>query len=115
MAPLGSLINIRILEYNTWALAAALERDVLEVVGRGLHDGPAGVGAAGKGNLVHIHVPSEGLAGDRAYTRDDVDDAWGETSLDHEVAEVEGGKRCLLGRLENNGVSASKCRCNFPG
>lgn len=115
MAPLGGLVEIRILKHDTRALATALKRDVLEVVGRGLHDSPASVGAARKGDLVYAHVPGESLAGDGANAGDDVDDARWEAGLDHKLAEVESGQWGLLGGLEDNCISAGKGWRDFPG
>lgn len=89
MAPLHSLLQIRILKHDAGTLAAALERDVLEVVGRRLHDGPPRRRAPREGDLVDAHVARESLARHGAQARDDVDDAGGQAGLDDEVAEVD--------------------------
>lgn len=115
MAPLGGLVEIRILKHDTRALATALKRDVLEVVGRGLHDSPASVGAARKGDLVYAHMPGESLAGDGADAGDDVDDTRWEAGLDDKLAEVESRQWGLLSGLEDDCVSAGEGWRDFPG
>lgn len=115
MAPLGGLIEIRILKHDTWALATTLKRDVLEIVGRGLHDSPASVGAARKGDLVYAHMPGESLAGDGADAGDDVHDARRDAGLDDKLAEVESRQRGLLSGLEDNCISAGEGWRDFPG
>lgn len=69
VAPLDSLLELRIGEDDRRALATTLKRDVLQVVRRIFHDSPASVGATGKGNLVNIHMSSNSLSGLGTKTR----------------------------------------------
>ncbi|KAI6776233.1 hypothetical protein HG530_000178 [Fusarium avenaceum] len=90
VAPLHSLLELRIGKDDGRALATTLERDVLQVVCRILHDSPTSVGATGKGNLVNIHMSSNSLSGLGTKTRR------------------------LLSRLENDGITAGQSRGNLP-
>jgi hypothetical protein len=69
VAPLNSLLELRVGKDDGRALATTLERNVLQVVRRIFHDSPTSVGTTGKGNLVNIHMSSNSLSGLGTKTR----------------------------------------------
>jgi hypothetical protein len=69
VAPLNSLLELRIGKDDRRALTTTLKRDVLQVVRRILHDSPTSVGATSKGNLINIHMSSNSLSGLGTKTR----------------------------------------------
>ena len=57
-------------QHDLRALAAALERDLLEVaLGGVLEEQPADLGRAGERDLVDVHVPAQRRAGGRTRSR----------------------------------------------
>ncbi|KAI6771156.1 hypothetical protein HG531_010011 [Fusarium graminearum] len=80
MAPLDSLLQLCVCKDDRGALTTTLKCDVLQVVRSVLHNGSAGVGTTGKGNLVNIHMSSNSFSSRRA-----------KTSLDGFAADLVGG------------------------
>lgn len=113
--PADGLLDIGIVEDDIGRLAAQLEGDLLEVRrGSGLHDGAANNSGASKGDLVDVHVGRDGSAGSLPEARDDVENTGRETSLFDELSKDKTGQRRLLSGLENNSVTGSQSRSNFP-
>ena len=79
-----------------------------------LHDDLAGAAFAGKGDLVHVHVPRQGGAGRRAVAGHDVNHAVGEAGFLGQRRHAQGRQRRLLGRLEDDGIAASEGRTPLP-
>jgi len=82
-------------------LAAELQRDPLEVVGRCPHNDLADLGEPGEGDLVDVGMPGERRAGRLAEPGDDVDDAVRQAGLEQQLAEAQRRERGLLGDLED--------------
>src|ERR1043165_668596 len=57
---------------------------------------------------------SEGGARSLTITGNDVDDTFRESRFLDQLPEFHRADRCLLGRFENNRVSCSERRCEFP-
>lgn len=115
MTPPDSLVEVRVLEDDAGVLPAALQGDVLEIGSRRLHDRSPRGGASGEGNLIHVRVLGERLAGGRPEARDDVDDTGRDPGLDDKLAEVQRCERRLLGWLQHDRVTAGERRRNLPG
>lgn len=56
----------------------------------------------------------EGSTGNLAETGNDIDNTRREASFLHECGSDKSRKRCLLGRLKDNGVAASYGGANLP-
>ncbi|MGY4433470.1 hypothetical protein ACVWWO_005947 [Bradyrhizobium sp. F1.13.1] len=69
-------IEIGVREHDVRRLAAELERDTLEVAGRGANDRLARDMRAGEGNLVDVVMCGKRRARGLAEARHDIDDAW---------------------------------------
>jgi hypothetical protein len=81
-------LEVGVLVQDLRALAAELERDLLEVAGRGLHDLAADLGRAGERDLVDRVVRRECRSG-VAEAGHDVDDPGGQPGLLHQLAETQ--------------------------
>jgi hypothetical protein len=113
--PGKSIVEIRIREDDVRRLAAELEGDLLEIAtGRRLEDLTTNPCRSGEGNLINIHMGSEGGAGDRSAAREDIDHPRWEASLTNEAGDVQGRERSLLGGLDNNRVPGRHGRPNLP-
>ena len=55
----GGRAEVGVVEHDLRRLAAELERDLVEVLGRGVGDRAAGGGGAGEGDLVHAGVAGQ--------------------------------------------------------
>jgi len=67
-----------------------------------------------EGNLVNVHVRSDGGTSDLSETRDDVDNTSGEAGFLDELTSVKSRERSLLSTLENDSVTTSNGRANLP-
>jgi hypothetical protein len=70
--PLDSLVQIRVLKYHKWALAASLEGDILHVDSSRAHDVAASSSASGESDLVNTLVASQNRSGGLAVAGHDV-------------------------------------------
>ena len=114
--PRNRIIDISIIKNDIGALATKFQRDLLQVGTCGsLHDLATNDGAAGKGDLVDVHMRSKRSASRLAVAGEDVKDAGGEAGFFDELGSVEGGERGLLSRLEDNGATGGKGGANLPG
>lgn len=115
MRPLGRLLQIRVLKHQQRTLPARLQRDVLQIHRRGLHDLPARRRAPREGNLVdplmardrvprHFPVPVQQVHHPR----------WEPGFLD-QGAEIQDAERGLLGGLQDHAVAARERGAEFPG
>ncbi len=73
--------HVSVGEDDVGRLAAELERDALQVAGRGLQDQLADFGRAGERDLVDIGMLGDRAAGAGAEARDDLHDALGQSRL----------------------------------
>ena len=113
--PVDGLVKVGIGKDNVGALAAELEGDLLQVgASSRLHNLSANDGGTSEGNLVNAHVGRHGSTGDLSETSDDVDDTWWEARLLYELAGYVCGQRCLLGSLQDDGVTGGNGRANLP-
>ena len=103
------LLEVGVGEDDVGALAAELERDLLEVALRRLDDLLAHLGGTGEGDLVDVVVRGE-CGACVAEAGDDVDDAGREARFGEHFAEQQSRQRGLLGRLENHGVARREGR-----
>lgn len=113
--PVDGVLDVGIVEDDVGRLAAQLERDLLQVGRRRcLHDLSADTRGAGEGDLVDVHVGGDGGTGGPSEARDDVDDAWGEAGLLDKLCCHEGGEGCLLGGLQDDGVTRRQGGAQLP-
>ena len=105
-------LEVGVLEHDVRALAAELERDLLQVARRRLHDQLADLGRAGEGDLVDRVVRRERRAG-VAEAGHDVDHPCGQPGLLHELAEAQRRQRRLLGGLQHHGQPAASAGPSF--
>ena len=107
-------VHVGILVEHLRALATQLERDLLEIARRRLHDQPADLGRAREGELVDAvvgrerrpRVPEPGH---------DVDHARGQPGLQHQLTESQRRERRLLGGLEHDRHAGRQRRAELPG
>ena len=105
-------VHVGVLVEHLRALAAQLERDLLEIARRRLHDQPADLGRAGEGDLVDAVVGRERRTG-VAEPGHDVDHACGQPGLQHQLTEPQRRQRRLLGGLEHDGQPAASAGPSF--
>ena len=114
-APATACVQVGVGEDDVRALAAQLERDALQRVGRGLLDDLGRVDVPGEGDLVDVGMRDQGRAGGLAEAVDDVDDAGREAGFEGQLGDAQGGQRRLLGRLHHDRVAAGQGRAPLPG
>ena len=105
-------LQVGVLEEHLRALAAQLERDLLQVARGRLHDQLADLGRAGEGDLVDAVVGSDRRAG-VSEAGHDVDHAVREPGLHHQLTESQRRQRRLLGGLEHDGAPAASAGPSF--
>ena len=81
-------VEVGVVHDDDRVLAAELEVDVLEVVGRVPHHRDAGLARAGERDDGHVRVPDEPVADRAAAAVDDVDDARRNAGLDEQLDEA---------------------------
>lgn len=115
VGPLDGLVEVGIVKDDVGRLATELEGDLLEVaLGSGLHDHTTDGSAAGEGNLADLGVAGEGITSNGTVASDDVDNTWGEASLDDELGDLEGRERGHLRGLDDNGVTRAEGGAELP-
>ncbi|MCY1352244.1 hypothetical protein D9M69_385320 [compost metagenome] len=107
-------LQVGILEDDIGALPAQLQLHALEVALGGLDDAPAGGGGAGEGDLAHVLVLGQALAGGVSVTRHHVDHAIGEAHFLHQFGDAQGGQRGDLRRLDHHRVAGGQGRAHLP-
>jgi hypothetical protein len=108
-------LNVRVVEHNHGRLAAQLQRDALQVgLGRVLLDEVPHRGGPREGNLVHVGVHGQGLAGRGAVAGQDVHHALGKPGLLDERGHLERGQRSLLRGLDDDGAPGRQSRPELP-
>ena len=133
--PIHCLVNVRVVEDDGGALAAELERHLLQVrLGRRLHDLAADRRTAGERNLVvapvsllsaailrsrstnllDMRVLRNSLTDDTAVAVDEVEDTSGEAGLVNELGHEEGGEGGELGGLEDDRAAGRECGADLP-
>ena len=113
--PGDGIVDISVRKHNVRALATKLKRDFLQVgASSGLHDLTADNSGSGESNLVNVHVGRDGGTSDLTETREDVDDAWWETSLLDELGCDEGRERGLFSGLKNDDIASGDGGTNLP-
>ena len=106
-------LEVGVGEDDVRRLAAELERDLLQVARRGLHDQLADLGRAGERDLSTsgcAPAPRPRLA----VAGDDVDHARREARFLHQLAEPQRRQRRLLGRLEHDRAAGRQRRAELP-
>src|SRR5690606_9297171 len=111
----GGGLQIGVGEDDVRALAAQLQRDLLDGVGSRLQDAGAGGRLAGEGDLVDERVRREGLADQGAGTGQDAHDAVRDAGLGADLAHQQGGERRGAGGLEDDGAAGGEGRGDIPG
>ena len=113
--PVDGEVHVGVVEDNVGALAAELERNVLEVrLGASLLDLAADEGGAGEGDLVDVGVLGDRRADGVAVTDKNVDDTRREASLLDELTKTERGQGGDLRRLVDDSVAGGECRAKLP-
>src|SRR5919197_5841153 len=74
----------------------------------------ADLGRAGEADLRHVRVLDEPAADRAPRAGDDVQDALGESGVERELGEPQGGQGGELGGLEHDGVPAGERRAELP-
>src|SRR5215218_5225369 len=113
--PVRHGLHVGVLEDDVGRLATELQGDLGEVVGGILHDLLARLRRAGEGHLVHPRVAHQGAPRGWAEARDDVEDPGREARLLEEPGELQGGGRCLLGRLHHEGAAGGEGGSQLEG
>lgn len=115
VGPRDGVVNVSIVKDNVGRLATQLKGDLLQVtLGSGLQDGTANEGRASEGNLVNVHVGGDGSTSSATETRDDVDDAGREASLNDQLGGIQTRQRSLLRSLDDDGVAGSDGGTDLP-
>ena len=91
-------------------LAAQLQRHLLQIAGRGLHDQSADLAGTGEGDLVDVRVGRQRRAGFLAEAGHDVDDAIRQARFEQQLAQSQRGQRGLLGRFEHHRAAGGQDR-----
>lgn len=114
-SPRDGVFQVGIVKDDVGGLATELQGSLLQV-GRSssLENVSADQGGTGEGDLVNVHVSTDGRSSDGAKSRDDVDDTIGETRVLEEFGELQGRQRSLLGSLEDDGVTSGNSRSDLP-
>ena len=87
------VLVVEVVEQDVGRLAAELEGDALEGVGRRLGDALAGPGRAGERHHVDVGVRDDGLADDGAGAGDEVEHAGGQADVVDDLGEDVGVER----------------------
>ncbi|MNF74186.1 hypothetical protein D3C84_562130 [compost metagenome] len=107
-------VQVGVGEDNVGALAAQLKLHAFEITLRGLNDAATGGGGTGKGDLAHIRVLGQALAGAVAVARHHVDHTGGETDFVHQLGDAQGRQRSDFRRFDHHGVAGCQGRAHFP-
>jgi len=106
-------LEVGVLQHDLRRLAAQLERDLLEVARRRLHDQAPDLRGAGERHLVDVGVRGQMRAG-VAEPGHDVHDTGRQSRLGHQLAEPQRRQRRLLGRLEHHRAPGRQRRAELP-
>ena len=109
-ADLDGLAEVGVVEHDERALAAQLERHLLDGVGGDRHDALARGGRAGERDHVDVGVRGDRLADDRAEAGDEVEDAGGQADLLEDLGQRVRRQRRDLGRLQHDGAAGGQRR-----
>jgi len=112
--PPDGLLEVGVVEDHKRRFTSRLERDVLEVHARHLHNLAARGRGAGEGHFVDAEVLCDGGAGDATVAVEDVDDAGREAGFFNQVREDEDREGGLLGGFHYDGVAACERRAELP-
>ena len=114
---LGNDVEVlRIIQDNAWVFAAAFEHDTFEVgLRRIFQEFASDLGRAGKRDHVDIRVYADGLAGDRTFAGDDIQDATRQACFVGKLRDAKRGHGGFLRRFDNQRVSTGERRSDFPG
>ena len=108
-------INVSIIQNDVSRFATKLKGNALQVVLVGMtHDLISNFCGSSKSDLINIRVLSESLSSSWAITWKNVNNTFGETSFQNELADTESSERSLLSRLQHNCVTSGKSRSEFP-
>ncbi len=107
-------LEVGVVEDDVGALAAHLERDLLEVDCRASEQRPARVMAAGQRDEVHVGAVRQRLADPFAWSEHEVDDAGRDAGLVEEPGQGDGRERRHLGGLHDHGVARSQRGRDLP-
>ena len=102
--------EVGVVEQDVGRLAAELERDPLDALGRQLHDPPAGPGGAGEGDHVDLGVRGDRFTDDRPDPADQIEHAGREPHLVDDVGQDERVDRRHLARLQHDGAAGGQRR-----
>ena len=108
------VLEVRVGEDQVRALAAQLEREPLDGLGRQTHHLAARARRAGERHLVHARVGDEIRAGGRPVAGNDVDDARRNPDLDRELRETERRQRRRRIGLEDDRAPGRERRRELP-
>ena len=107
-------VDVGVVHDDDRVLAAELEVDVLQLVGRVLRDEHAGLARAGERDHRHVGVAHERVARLLAEAVHDLHDALGQAGLVQQVDEALREQRRVLGRLQHDGVAADERGRELP-
>ena len=113
--PLDGLFKVSVVEDDSRALAAELERNALKIGLRSsLHNLAANQGATRERDLAYVGVFCDSLPSGGTETRHDVENTSRESGLCNELGKLEGRKGGNLRRLQDNSVTSCKSRAELP-
>ena len=107
-------LEVGVGEHDVGALAAELERDPLQRVGRAPHDVLADRRRPGEADLGDVRMVDQPLPGRRPVADHDVEDAFGDAGLERQLGEADARQRRQLARLEHHRVAARQRRAELP-
>ena len=108
-------VQVGVVEDDDCVLAAELEVDVLEVVGRVAHHLDTGLTRAGERDHRDVGMAHEPVPDLSAAPVDDVDHPGRHARLDEQLDEALAQERRVGSRLEDDGVAADEGGCDLPG
>ena len=112
---LDGLVDIRVREDELRRFTPEFEGEALEVLSRVPGNVPAAVLATREGDLVHSAVGGQRFSDIGAEAGDHVEDASRKSCLLDEPHEFERGRRCELGRFEDDRAAGREGGRQFPG
>ncbi len=107
-------LEVGVVEHDVGALAAHLERDLLEIDRRAAQDRPARLEPAGQRHEVDVGAVGQRLPDAFARPEHEIDDTGGNPGLLEQPGQVDRRQRRDLGRLHDRRVPRRKSRRDLP-
>lgn len=115
MRPLGRLLHIRIVKHQQRTLPARLQRDILQIHRRGLHDLSARRGTPRERNLVDALMTRNRIPRHLPVSIQQIHHPRWEPGFLDQCAEIKDTERGLLGGFQHHAIPARERGAEFPG